>query len=218
MKYITLTTAAAAILATTTTLVSAAPPAVDICSPSKLPPGWAPNAIEVELEQVTSAQIINTQNPIRCSGTIRVIDGCSFLVKNFTLLGPLQPKWYGGIVDKDPVTGAKRSNDQAVTMVDPIVAASNAMDSQPFRLTTTVGASYSWFSINEMRLFDVATNQLLCVAQMPYNNPFAKGAAGTTGTPGATGNGTEVTPKSGAERVGASGFGLLAGLAALFAL
>jgi hypothetical protein len=137
----------------------------------------------------------------------------------------------GGIVAAD-ASGQKVSNDQAVTMVTDFVAASNGLDSQPFRLSTTPGASYSWFSVNELRMFDFATNQLLCVAQLPYNNPFAKPLPGqtstttTTSTSGSTtstnstGSSSSGTTKSGADGsvVAGSSSAAAAGLAAAAAV
>ena len=66
------------------------------------------------------------------------------------------------------------SNPIAVKFVsDSVTSSSTASTSQNFNLIPVVDVAYSFFSINELRLFDTDNQQIVCVAELPYNNPFA---------------------------------------------
>ncbi|KAJ3417468.1 hypothetical protein HDV05_003332 [Chytridiales sp. JEL 0842] len=176
-----------------------AKPKVQMCDPKVLPPGWEPGKVEAPLEQVSQFQALNRNNPLTCTGTVVVLDGCTFMIRNFTFLNALQTRFYAGIVYAD-ATGAKITNQNGVNFVQGDISASNLVDSPPFRLVQDVSVGYSFTSINELRLFDVTQQQVVCVAQLPYDNPFAKNVpagAVTSGVfsaakPGApAGSGTE---------------------------
>ncbi|KAJ3162868.1 hypothetical protein HK101_000650 [Irineochytrium annulatum] len=188
-------------------LASAQAPTPLICDKKQLPDGWAPG-LTVPLQQVTQGP---ANAPYVCSGNIQVIDGCSFMVKNFTFSSSIPAaQWYAGVVGKD-ASGAIVSNPNGVHFANPIIGVSQAMDSVTYTLVTDAGASYSWFSVNELRAFSLNTNVLVCVAEMPYQNPkntVTNGTpAKTTGAPAAGGAATTsasvgaTTSKSGAENV-----------------
>jgi hypothetical protein len=151
-----------------------AKPKVQVCDPKVLPPGWQAGVTTAPLEQVSEYQTQNSNNKLTCSGTVVVIDGCSFQIRNFTYLNALVSKFYGGIAYAD-AQGNKVSNPNGVSFVNQEIGAWNKVDSQIFQLVTSPSyVAYSWFSVNELRIFDTTQQQLVCVAQLPYDNPFAK--------------------------------------------
>jgi hypothetical protein len=82
-------TATVLLLASSAALTMAAPPTVNLCKADTLPAGWKDANVTAELTAVTQAQIINTNNPITCSGTLQIVDGCTvsfiFLPRTFII-------------------------------------------------------------------------------------------------------------------------------------
>ncbi|KAJ3062273.1 hypothetical protein HDU98_001830 [Podochytrium sp. JEL0797] len=183
---------ALALLATFASIAAAVDaPAVNLCSKTSYPPLFHPGVTTEPLVQVSSSQVLNSANPLHCSGTFLFVDGCTFTIKNFTFLNAYQSEWYGGVVGL--VNGQVESNQNAVKMVSGFVAQSNGLDAT-FNLITTAGAAYSFFSINQLRLFDILQSQLICTIDLPYNNPNipgsgadAPGSSGAAASPTATG-------------------------------
>ncbi|KAJ3066316.1 hypothetical protein HDU98_010386 [Podochytrium sp. JEL0797] len=158
-------------------------PALNTCSKTSYPPLYHPGVTTEPLVQVTEGQVLNPVNKLFCSGTFLFVDGCTFTIKNFTFLNAYQSHWYGGVVGM--VNGQIESNQNAVNMVAGFVPPSNGMD-HTFNLITTPGASYSFFSINQLRLFDVLQHQLICTIDLPYNNPNIPGSGGDAPAASAT--------------------------------
>ncbi|KAJ3022958.1 UNVERIFIED_CONTAM: hypothetical protein HDU68_008856 [Siphonaria sp. JEL0065] len=180
-------------------------PVVDVCKAGSYPAGWSPGKTTAPLVQVSQQQVLNNANPLYCSGTWVLVDGCTFTIKNFTFLNAYQSQWYGGVVGL--VNGQVQVNKNAVNMVKDSVPQSNAQDAT-FHLITTPGASYSFFSVNQLRLFDTLQNQVICTVDLPYNNPNVPGSSTTDGNtgstnPGATAGTTAKTSSALASLVGA---------------
>lgn len=193
-------------------------PATQLCQPNKLPPGWVAGKTTAPLKQVSSSQQLNPTAPIVCSGNVVILDGCNFKVDKFVFSGALQSKWYAGVVGLDK-NGQVSVNQNGVVFVANDVPPSNG-GSPSFTLINKVDVAYSFFSINELRLFDVAQNQLLCVVELPYLNPtadpipggasavpgngIADGGSGSAGSGSSAGTGANTTNSSGAaaEKVG----------------
>ncbi|KAJ3287855.1 hypothetical protein HDU76_007766 [Blyttiomyces sp. JEL0837] len=188
-----------------------------------MPPGWVSGQVTAPLKQISFKEVVNNNNPIVCSGTVVIVDGCNFKVQNFNFQGALESKWYGGVVGYNS-TGGIVSNQYAAKVVYLDVPASGGADSGLFTLIQPAGSqSYSFFSFNQLRLFDVAEQQVVCTADLPYQNPNAPpppggvaavtpgsgGATATVGTTGATGTG-----KSSAVGVKASLLGRFAAMIA----
>ncbi|KAJ3236075.1 hypothetical protein HDU81_011192 [Chytriomyces hyalinus] len=223
-----------ATLATALTLFSLASaqgsdaPPLNVCSKDKFPDTFKVG-FTVPIVQVAVAQTLNNANPLTCSGTFVFVDGCTFMIKNFTFLNAYESKWYAGVVGT--VNGKVVANQNAITFVEQSVSASDGRD-VTFNLITSPATAYSFFSINQLRLFDLTQKQLICTVDLPYqnpnnpgSNPAASGAPGAatasngatapvaTGAGGAASgsNSTGSTPaKSGASQ-------LVAGLGAVFA-
>ncbi|KAI9326506.1 hypothetical protein BDR26DRAFT_877136 [Obelidium mucronatum] len=187
-------------------------PAVDLCKKDSYPKDWIPGKTSAPLVQVSQQQVLNSANPLYCSGTWVFVDGCTFTIKNFTFLNAYQSQWYGGVVGL--VNGVPQENKNAVNMVKNVVPASNLQDAT-FNLITTAGASYSFFSVNQLRLFDTLQNQVICTVDLPYNNPNVPGSS-TGSTTGSTAGTGATTTKAGSD-ASSSVVGLLGlAVAALF--
>ncbi|KAJ3093941.1 hypothetical protein HDU97_008793, partial [Phlyctochytrium planicorne] len=146
-------------------------PPPQICDEKKLPDGWQPGKVVAPLVQITQFQKLNPAAAFTCSGTVVVLDGCSFMVKDFTFGGALQTQWYAGIVSQE-ATGIQVS-DEAVHFGSQDVAPILKMNSSVYNLLKDPVVGYSWFSINQLRVFDLANQQVVCTADMPNNNPLA---------------------------------------------
>ncbi|ORY49496.1 hypothetical protein BCR33DRAFT_713803 [Rhizoclosmatium globosum] len=138
-------------------VVLAVQPQVKFCQKGTLPAGWEPGKVTAPLQQVSQFLIANTAIDLVCSGNIVVLDGCSFMVQGFTYTDPSPSTWYAGLGD-DP-TGVVFSKDS--------VGTSNGVDSPVYTLVQVVGAAYAWTSITQLRLYDPANTQLICVANLP---------------------------------------------------
>ncbi|KAJ1549099.1 hypothetical protein HK405_009783 [Cladochytrium tenue] len=130
----------------------------------------------IPLVQVASSQSLNSQNPITCSGTVVIVDGCTFKVVDFVFINALETYWYAGIVGLSS-NGSVSVNQEGVHFVTNPVSAS-ASGNVTFNLITEADIAYSFFSINELRLFDYTEQELLCTAELPYQNPKASSIAG----------------------------------------
>ncbi|KAJ3118681.1 hypothetical protein HDU96_010011 [Phlyctochytrium bullatum] len=156
------TIATAITLLAATTAVLAQAPQINQCDKDKLPDGWVAGRVTAELRQISFAQQNNPTAAVTCSGTIVIVDGCS---------NALQSAWYGGVVGLQ--NGQVVENDMAVRFANEDVIPQNGGESRPYTLATTAGAAYSFFSINQIRVFDLTNRQVFCVADLPYQNPRA---------------------------------------------
>ncbi|KAI9207658.1 uncharacterized protein BJ171DRAFT_596656 [Polychytrium aggregatum] len=123
-----------------------------VCSPSAMPAGIIPNATLVSQSQ---SWVNNNQNIITIYGTVEILDGCTFIVHNFTFLQAPESYWYGGMV----------GNTSAAQVVDtPVSSQLGPGDSPKFQLTTAAGRAVSFADFNELRLFVPASSQLVASA------------------------------------------------------
>ncbi|KAJ3105863.1 hypothetical protein HDU96_008399 [Phlyctochytrium bullatum] len=167
------------------TVTAYAAPQLDVCDPNKLPAGWTAGKVTAPLVQVSQFQAKNPSIPFQCSGTVVILDGCSvsktnltvegskpFMVKDFTFGGALQTKWYAGIVTIDGSGNVVASPD-AVNFAAQDVAPVAGQNSSVYSLIRDATVGYSFFSINQLRVFDLFNQQIICVAELPYQNPKA---------------------------------------------
>ncbi|KAJ3060055.1 hypothetical protein HDU98_003919 [Podochytrium sp. JEL0797] len=124
---------------------------VKFCQKGTLPSGWQPNQAVGKLNQQSQFLLANTSLDLVCSGTVVVVDGCSFYVQDFTYSDPSTSAWYAGV----------GSGADGVVFSETPVTTSNATDSPTYQLKTVVGAAYAWTSITQLRLFDTANQQLI---------------------------------------------------------
>ncbi|KAJ3109528.1 hypothetical protein HDU97_005185 [Phlyctochytrium planicorne] len=186
-------------------------PKLNLCKKDVLPDGWVAGKVEAPLIQESSFQQLNGAAQLKCSGTVVILDGCT---------NALQTKWYGGVVGTD-AAGNIVENDLAVNLAGDVIP-SNGMDSQKYSLFTDPSIAYSFFSINEIRVFDVVNQQRVCRAELPNRNPRVTGAApapGSTSTATVTGSTGSTNKPSGAQSIFAGSIAaLLAPIAAALAL
>ncbi|KAJ3210434.1 hypothetical protein HDU67_005320 [Dinochytrium kinnereticum] len=176
-----------------------AAPQLNLCNRNVLPAGWVPGRVTAPLVKESEFQAMNGGAALQCSGTVVVLDGCTFMVRNFTFLGAMQTRWYAGVVGKD-AAGNIVENDIAVNFVVGDVIPTNGLDSQNYTLIQEPSVAYSFNSINQLRVFDLVNQQRICRAELPNQNPRVAlaGAAGVT---------TSVALPSGTASVSAVGTG-----------
>ncbi|KAI8847043.1 hypothetical protein BC829DRAFT_444908 [Chytridium lagenaria] len=173
------------LLASTASLIAAQAnaPQLNLCNPNVLPAGWEPGKVTAPLIQESQFQKLNPAAGLQCSGTVVILDGCTFIVRDFTFGGALQTRWYGGVVGTD-ASGAIVENDLAVNFAAQDVIPSNSLTSQNYTLIRDPVVAYSFLSINQLRVYDLVNEQRICRAELPNQNPRAPGSGGgaTTGT------------------------------------
>ncbi|KAI8852765.1 hypothetical protein BC829DRAFT_383760 [Chytridium lagenaria] len=194
--------------------IAAAPPSPQLC------------------DVITQYQQKNPSIRFQCSGTVVVLDGCTFMVRDFTFGGALQTQWYAGIVTIDPATSSVTTSDDAVRFAVEDVAPINNLNSSTYSLVRDPSSGYSWSSINQLRVFDLGNQQVVCVANMPNGNPFVTGTPVTVpfGTAPTASRGLPVTTtvavgasgtagaRSGAEKVGAGILGVFGVVGVIFGM
>ncbi|TPX72796.1 hypothetical protein SpCBS45565_g00130 [Spizellomyces sp. 'palustris'] len=100
---------------------------------------------------VQAAQAIpNITQPLQVSGTAEILDGCTFIIRNFVYAPYTDGTvWYGrrGADGATGVLAARGVNN-----------ASTGVDSAPFTLVDTVGAAYSFDDFDTLVLFNPVIN------------------------------------------------------------
>ncbi|KAI8830227.1 hypothetical protein BJ741DRAFT_620872 [Chytriomyces cf. hyalinus JEL632] len=152
---------------TSTHLALAALPQVQRCDPQQLPDGWVAGQVTAPLKQVAQYLISDPNKKLVCSGTLVVIDGCTFMIKGLTYTDSNESAWFAGLGNDGE--GIKLSADTPT--------ASDNQDTKPFTLIRSIGASYSWKTINQVRLFEMTNQQLICTADLPSSGSSANNNA-----------------------------------------
>jgi hypothetical protein len=140
----------------------------------------------------TATQVIQVNNvsvPVTVGGSIRVVDGCTFEVLNFTLSGSFTGAWFGG--NGTDVNGYRLSSRP--------VASSQAPSTTRYEFIMNAGSWVSYFDFTQFRLFEVNSNAVIATADLP-----ARPTTGSNNSPTGSGSGEAPATTSGAERVLAS--------------
>ncbi|KAI8832087.1 hypothetical protein BJ741DRAFT_615265 [Chytriomyces cf. hyalinus JEL632] len=148
-------------------LARAALPQVQRCDPQTLPDGWVAGQVTAPLKQVAQYLISDPNKKLVCSGTLVVVDGCTFMIKGFTYTDSNESAWFAGLGD-DP-DGVKLSADAPT--------ASDNQDTKSFTLIRSIGASYTWKTITQVRLFEMTNQQLICTVDLPTTGSSANNAS-----------------------------------------
>jgi hypothetical protein len=93
-------------------------------------------------------------SPIKVSGEVYFIDGCTFGVRNFVFYNARTSRFYGG----------NKGTAEGINLSETVVSSSANPSAQIFSLVKSPGAQTNFNSMNEIRLFEVDTNTLLAVA------------------------------------------------------
>ena len=97
-----------------------------------------------------------TGSVIKVSGSIFIIDGCNFGVRDFVFINGDESYWYGGY---------KGSSD-GFTLSQQYIYASANPSTQRFPLVQTAGAQTNFNGFNEFRLFSKNLNLVVATADM----------------------------------------------------
>lgn len=84
----------------------------------------------------------NPRDKFTISGTVEIVDGCKFVVKNFTFPSGLPATWYGK--DQNAVEGYR--------LIQGVIAPSSGED-KIFTLSDTPGNSYDWNDFDTLTIF-----------------------------------------------------------------
>jgi hypothetical protein len=112
-------------------------------------------AIQQEIQHYPNNPNVN----ITVSGTIRVIDGCTFTVEDFVFLpGFTDTLWYG-----------RKNDDKTHAMIvsnTPVASSDNS--SFTFTMTTTPGAEMSWDDMDTLVLFSRENKFEMAIAKLDF--------------------------------------------------
>ncbi|KAJ3248708.1 hypothetical protein HDU77_008033 [Chytriomyces hyalinus] len=134
-------------------LALAALPQVQRCDPQTLPDGWVAGQVTAPLKQVAQYLISDPNKKL-------------FMIKGLTYTDSNESAWFAGLGNDGE--GIKLSADAPT--------ASDNQDTKPFTLIRSIGASYSWKTINQVRLFEMTNQQLICTADLPSTGSSANNA------------------------------------------
>jgi hypothetical protein len=95
--------------------------------------------------------------PVSVQGQIRIIDGCSFEVINFTLLGSYSGVWFGG-------NGTESDGYRLSTA--PVISSQGSLNTT-YQFITDAGSWVSYYDFTQFRLFEVNSLTLLATADLP---------------------------------------------------
>ena len=96
---------------------------------------------------------------VQISGTVEVVDGCSFKVSNLVLGGGnYTASFFGGIIG---------SGATAVRLSDGTVTSGGAPINQQFEFITNAGAAVSYYDFNQLRFFVQEAQALIGTADLP---------------------------------------------------
>ncbi|TPX74272.1 hypothetical protein CcCBS67573_g04453 [Chytriomyces confervae] len=144
-------------------LALAALPQVQRCDPQTLPDGWVAGQVTAPLKQVAQYLISDPNKKL-------------FMIKGLTYTDSNESAWFAGLGNDGE--GIKLSADAPT--------AADNQDTKPFTLIRSIGASYSWKTINQVRLFEMTNQQLICTADLPSTGSSANNAISpAVGAPGA---------------------------------
>jgi hypothetical protein len=139
---------------------------------SKCSPDDVKGPITIPLTKVLST------SPIEISGSIEIIDGCTFKVTGFTFYNARTARWYGGI----------GSAGDAITLSDATVNPSAGKGEQTFKFRDVVGAPVSFRDFNQFRLFDEESQVVIATAEVPSDLAVRPGTGSNTNPLSKNGN------------------------------
>ena len=118
-------------------------------------------------------QTINVQ----VSGTVEVVDGCSFKITNLVLSGGnYTASIFGGIIG---------SGQTAVRLTDGTITSSDKPQTQTFEFIQAAGSAVSYADFNQFRLFVIDAQAMIATADLP-GKVTGNQSPSTGGTPAAT--------------------------------
>ncbi|KAI9344047.1 hypothetical protein BDR26DRAFT_858067 [Obelidium mucronatum] len=158
-----------------------------------LPYGWVSGQTIGTLKQQSQFLIANTSLDLYCSGSVVVLNDCQFMIKDFTYTDPSTTAWFAGYAN-DPTNGVRFAAENVPT--------SNNANSPTFTLVQVVGAAYAWTSIDQLRLFDTANQQLICTADLAVSgsstSSSSSGSSSSNGGSTSSGSGSSGSDSSAA--------------------
>ena len=126
------------------------------------------------VNQPLSLTKVLASSSIIATGSIVIIDGCTFEARNFTFSGGENPLWYGSFPNS--VEGLSLSDTVVRTTLQPTTIR--------YSLKQVPGAEANFDGFDQFKLFDLGTQQVIAIANMPPRSttPTATTAAGSTPT------------------------------------
>lgn len=127
-----------------------------VCNPKD----YSRSAYTADLVQEANYFPNNTGVPLSISGSIRIVDGCTFVVDNFVFLpGFVDTLWY-----------ARSGNDTTHAMILSQTLVETSQYSTPtFNLTITPGAAISFYDFDTIVLFSRAANFEMAYATFNFS-------------------------------------------------
>ena len=160
-----------------------------LCNPSEYP--YAGKNVSAPL-----VMALDSTSPYRASGSIRVVDGCTFEVVGFNYANGGTSGWYGGFA----------GDANGVTLSDTKFGTTSAATTQQFKFRTSAGSAVSYLDFNQFRLYDETNKILVATADIPaeFNPPKTGPTPGSTPPGGSTTPSTPTSPSAAAAKPSAS--------------
>jgi hypothetical protein len=132
-----------------------------------------------------SVTVNNSVVPVSVSGSIRVVDGCSFQFVNATITGPASLQFFGGRAESDP---------NAVRLTTDTVTLPLSSSSATYTFIQTAGNWVNYNDFIQINFYDPATSAVFAQAILPGQPNVTSTATGVAST--RSGTSTSASPAS----------------------
>lgn len=128
--------------------------AYSVCDPAVYP--FAGRNVSIPI--VASATRTIGTTPVVVSGSIKVLDGCSFQAVDLVLTGPATAQFFGG---------TPAGSTTGYLLSPTVITASPNPQTLTFNFVTVAGSSISYTDFVEFRLFESESNSMVGTALLP---------------------------------------------------
>ena len=143
--------------------------AYSLCDAKNYPYSSAAGSLEYPLVMALD----DKTSPVKATGKVQIVDGCTFAVKDFVYNGG-PAVWFGG----------NGSDTNGIRLSDTVVQPSATPSSATYQFRTAAGSAVSYNDFSQFRLFDEKSLTLVATADIgaaKTTNSSTPPAAKTTG-------------------------------------
>ncbi|KAI8902496.1 hypothetical protein BC833DRAFT_573022 [Globomyces pollinis-pini] len=135
--------------------------AYSLCNKDRHPHAGKSVSAPLVPTSTTALNVNDTMVAVTVSGTIEVVDGCTFSAKNLVVEpSSVRGQWFGGAVGS--------TSDGIRLSADPITASSRP-STKEYKFITTAGSWVSYTDFQQFRLYDTVSKAVLATADLPIS-------------------------------------------------